>query len=1342
MSFAFIRTEGGLIPADVLEQIASGEASGQRPQDFGLNKGQRLTDEIAAAWGDARAFWEAFQRALARTPDDDPATTPTREMWLRPLLGVLGYDLLFMPNAAVVEGQTYAISHRAGEDDNAPPVHLVGFRADLDRRPPSGRPRLSPHALVQEYLNRTEFLWGLVANGDRLRLLRDSSRVTRPHYVEFDLRGIMQAEAFAEFAIFYRLLHRTRLPLRADQAAQCWLERYHQQGIEAGGRVREGLRDGVEEALKRLGNGFLRHPANTALRARLTEGTLVPTAYYAQLLRLIYRLLFLMVSEERGLIGASPIYQEHYSISRLRAVAEQPAAGVASDRHCDLWLGARATFQLFTAQNLGRRLGLEPLNGGLFSAAATPDLDDTHLSNADFTIALRCLSLYRENTALRRVNYAALDVEELGSVYESLLDYHPVIIPPPSPLGRGAGGEGWSFDLAFGSERKTTGSYYTRPELVHELIKSALEPVVAARLAEAKTPADKERALLALKVCDPAMGSGHFMLAAARRLGRELARVRSGEDEPTPEAFRAAVRDVIRHCIYGVDLNPLAVDLGKLALWLESYDAGKPLTFLDHHIQWGNSLVGVGPTPTPSPAGAPSESAPTGDGRLLEVPDEAFNPVTGDHKPTAQAVKRRNKAERAGQMSLTLFTTPEEVTEWAAQQAQTLVDLPDDTAVQVHAKAKAYQDYLDSAWYKQHKLEYDLWTAAFFWPLREPKKATASLVAPTHGELLKVRGGQAISKEMEQGVTDLAERLRFFHWELAFPEVFVGGGFDTILGNPPWERIKLQEKEFFSARDPSIAAEPNKATRQKLIDILHKKNPTLAQEFKEAIHSAEAQGKFVHDSGHFLLTAVGDVNTYALFSELVRNLSAPHGRTGIIVPTGIATDDTTKDFFRDLIEKKSLTSFFGFKNEEFLFARPVEHTVTFGLLTMLGAAEASGQMEFTWLAYNLDHMNDKRRRVCMTPDDFGLFNPNTRNCPVFRTSTDVELTRQIYRRVPVLVNEDTRDNPWGGYVYRAFDMYRFASVAKTSEGLKSAGGTIHGNTYRVGEESYLPLYESKLIHQYDHRYATYEGLSKEQLNAGLPTEIPLDAKTAHEYLTPRFWFHTAEVDKLLGNKTIRRYLVAYRNIARSTDIRSCICAIVPYTPTDYSVRLFFSEKSALHLCAFAANSNSLVFDYVVRQKLAGANLSEYVMNQLPVIPPHAYAPDDLASIANRVLELTYTAYDLQPFAQDILNEIGVETWNAWFPQNPVAKTKGPITPFRWDEVHRALLRAELDACYAKLYGLTRDELRYILDPKDVYGPDFPGETFRVLKEKEERLYGEYRTRRLVLEAWDRLVATM
>lgn len=266
-----LRIEGGLLSPDFLERIY--DMPGQRPADFGLDANRPLVDEVSAIYADARVYWEAFQRRLAHAGGES-VTTVTREQWVIPLLELLGYQLVFQRKAAEADGRLYTLSHRAGPDDSAPPVHIVGADQDLGNRPPAGRGTMSPHALVQDYLNRTDHLWGIVTNGLTLRLLRDSTYFTRPAYIEFDLRQLMQGEHLDEFILFYRLAHRTRLPRTVADGPQCLLERYHQQAIEQGGRIRDGLRDAVEQAILTFANGFLRHPKNESLRQAIRSGQL------------------------------------------------------------------------------------------------------------------------------------------------------------------------------------------------------------------------------------------------------------------------------------------------------------------------------------------------------------------------------------------------------------------------------------------------------------------------------------------------------------------------------------------------------------------------------------------------------------------------------------------------------------------------------------------------------------------------------------------------------------------------------------------------------------------------------------------------------------------------------------------------------------------------------------------------------------------------------------------------------------------------------------------------------------------------------------------------------------
>ncbi|NMG60959.1 restriction endonuclease, partial [Geitlerinema sp. P-1104] len=531
---------------------------------------------------------------------------------------------------------------------------------------------------------------------------------------------------------------------------------------------------------------------------------------------------------------------------------------------------------------------------------------------------------------------------------------------------------------------------------------------------------------------------------------------------------------------------------------------------------------------------------------------------------------------------------------------------------------------------------------------------------------------------------------RFFHWALEFPEVFENGGFSCVLGNPPWERIKLQEKEFFADKDEAIATAKNSAARKKLIAKLPQTHPQLAQAWEDAKHFADAQGKFVRESRRFPLTATGDINTYAIFAETVRKLIAGNGYAGVIVPTGIATDSTTQAFFGDLVKTKELATLFDFENRKKLFPE-VDSRMKFVLLGL--SKQKNERKEFAFFLTEANQINDKTRVFQLSSQDIKLMNPNTLTCPVFRTRTDAELTKKIYQRVPVLENEQTGENPWGISFMTMFHMSNDSNLF-----------------FDEPWENRLLLYEAKMFWHFDHRYATYQGDKTENST--------LEQKQNPDYsVTPRYWVSCTEVENRLAGKWDKKWLLGWRDICRSTDERTFISSVVSYAGCGDTILLMLPKVDNLFLPCLAGNLNTLVFDFVTRQKIGGTHLKYFTVRQLPVIPPETYTPEDVKYISSRVLELVYTSYDLKPFAQDM----GYEG-----------------EPFIWNETRRAVLRAELDAYYAKLYGLTRDELRYILDPADVYGDDFPSETFRVLKNNDVKKYGEYRTQRLVLAAFDRL----
>jgi hypothetical protein len=760
MNYPSIRIEGAILSPDILDRID--DFPGQKPSDFGLDSSIKVKDEIARAWADAQDYWRIFQRKLETLKPDNPATSETRQLWVVPLLGLLGYQIDFQPRAAELNGKRYAISHRATNRAQAP-VQIVGYRepAGLDRKPENAAVRMSAHAVVQEFINLNEQVYGLVTNGRILRLLRDSSRLIKLSYLEFDLDRIFTDGIFSDFAVLYRLLHATRLPVTNETAAESWIERYHQDSLDSGARIRDGLSHAVESAIRDFGNGFLAHPANTELREAVASGTLRPDDYYKNLLRLIYRLLFLMVIEERDLVfppGATTtqreIYQRYYSVHRLRLLSERRY--LADHRRHDLWLALLSTFRLFDANGPGDKLGLAPLAGDLFGYQAIPSISGCTLGNDVLLACLRSLSVYEhpENRQLIRVNYGALNVEEFGSVYEGLLEYKPVFH---------AHGDAIEFAFEQGGERAATGSHYTPDDLVQPLIKHSLDYLIADRL---KAP-NPEAALLDLRVADIACGSGHILLAAARRIATELAAVRTGEEQPSPPAFRAALRDVIRTCIYGVDLNPLAVELCKVALWLEAHNPGQPLNFLDHHVKCGNAIVGF----------VRREELDKG------VPNEAFATVPGDDKGLAAKWRNANKQDRADIRQMRLAPAVQQRLEERLAQWNALSALPERTPVEIEAKKERFLAFM------QGNDAFTLTQIAAipisqFYVAKTPNNH-ARLVTDSQFRRYWADGQPPQGEGTAMALATSIEK-RFFHWFLEFPDIIARGGFDCILGNPPY----------------------------------------------------------------------------------------------------------------------------------------------------------------------------------------------------------------------------------------------------------------------------------------------------------------------------------------------------------------------------------------------------------------------------------------------------------------------------------------------------------------------------------------------------------------------------
>jgi hypothetical protein len=535
-----------------------------------------------------------------------------------------------------------------------------------------------------------------------------------------------------------------------------------------------------------------------------------------------------------------------------------------------------------------------------------------------------------------------------------------------------------------------------------------------------------------------------------------------------------------------------------------------------------------------------------------------------------------------------------------------------------------------------------------------------------------------------------------------------------LLGNPPWERIKLQEQEFFAPRSDEIAQAPNAAARKKLIAALPQTNPRLWSDWCAASRATEGQLHVLWDSGRYPLCGKGDMNTYALFAEHNRAVLAPRGRAGFIVPTGLATDDLTKDYFGALVKGLELASFFSFENEDFVFPA-VHHAYKFALLT-LDRSGHSACADLLFFAREVIALDDPERHFSLTLADFATLNPNTRTCPTFRSRRDADINLALYRRAGILWREDNPDgNPWGLQFMAMLHMANDSELFRTRIELEAASWKRDGNQYALSERRMLPLVEAKMVHHFDHRFGTYEGQTEAQANQGKLPELDDRAHADPRMLTlPNYWVDESEMEAQVDKRWPYSWFLGWRDVCRSTDQRTVIASLIPRLAVGHKLPLMLADRDPRLVAALYANLCSFALDYTARQKVGGTSLTYFIVKQLPILNPAVYATPAVWTsetcevsvrdwLLPRVLELTYTSWDLEPFARDVGHD-------------------GP--PFRWDPARRFLLRAELDAAFFHLYGISHDDAAYIL------------ETFPIVRRNDEKAHGEYRIKRVILEMYD------
>lgn len=1375
MDYTSIHIYGHLLSDDILHNIERDNTLiGNRDQDFGMDIS--VSSAIDYVWSSLRNDWNFYKERAGneRLVNKDPYGTRRARDLMERLLQSLGYKLDRQVANIEVAGTGYDISYTCTDLGNMPFV-IIGEnittdgsintldKCSLDYRAKGNMRKKSAHATMLEYLNATENVYGIISNGQILRIIRNSGQLVKLTYIEFDLRRMLEEDKYTEFCLMFRLLHASRFRTSGDEP--CVLERWFNMSIESGNRIRNGLSRAVQTTMEIIGNAVLTSngEGNDALRRAFADGTMDAARLNKELIHFIYRLLFLFIIEERGLVYQIPdsidapdykqqcqwqdIYKKYYAASRLRRLSE--LSYLKQRQYSDLWQGLMDTFHLFEPDTFGEKLGIKPLGGVLFGTETLHWLKQCQVSNRDLLAAFAALNEFTDERQQRvKINYSSLDVEEFGSVYEGILEMRPFVQP-------GVAASDWQFGFVGGLDRQSTSSYYTRPDLVQNLIKTTLEPVIKEKMTNCATTEEKIKALLNMKVCDAASGSGHIVLAMARTIAWYVCTLRTGEDNPASLDYRQALREVISRCVYAVDYNPDAVELCKVVLWIEGYCAGKPLSFLDHHIRCGNSVLGV------------SDLQMLIDG----VPDKA---LTAEDKDTLKALKKMNQEAvkavngNTGNEPTFGFENPFGVEEMSiaqiglADKIRFINHLPEDTLEQEIVKQLRWQELMASARVDCLRRACDIYAYAFYHSVKADElykdkggtdkeldlEAEVPYTKTVMRALQEIEAMECLEKgeplptyyhqlsaDFKTEVKRMAEEQRFFHWCVEFPEVFAANkGFDVMCGNPPWDKIKVEDKKWFESHGRADIVNAGTASqRKKAIADLPSTDPILYKEYIKALADAEAISRFVRLAGRFDLTATGDIDLYPMFAELC--LSFSKEAWGLVLPTGIAVNDSNKAFFSKLIDENRLVSLYDFENREKLF--DIDSTNHFCLLTIGKEQDTPRTVKGGFFLTRLDHLLDPRRIYTLQTSDFARLNPNTKTCPVFRTSRDAKLTAKIYRNSTILYNEITGENPWnvkfGSMIHMSNDSYLFRTYAQ----LTAQGATLNGNTFTtVDGETYVPLYEGKMIWHYNHHFGSWPTEGERPNSINTPSEDEL--ANPDSCIMPWYWVPLAVVnDRLVkydkdGNvvwEWTHNWMLCFRDISKSTNERTMIATIVPKQGFNNKTPIIFEESGILDGMIMCGILSSIVFDYVTRQKVGGKSMNFFYVKQFPVLTPDQIPSTMQWQIVKRVAELCYFNHDMDGWAEELWEEMSEEQ-RAELPQ------LGAQQPWVYNPERRAILQAELDAIFAHLYGLDTEDLVYILDPEDICGKGCINETFRVLKDNEIRQYGEYRTKRLVLEAWD------
>ena len=1319
--------------------------------DYFLTDGIEATSEWRASVAAASQF-DTFgdgvrQRYAALTHSQDPNEAVTEQELIRPVLELLGWtdylpqqgasrhedipDLLLLLDA---DAKERAIARASAEEryrDAVVVEESKRFGLPLDARGRDGRRQATtPHDQIVRYLSTAEvesegrIRWGILTNGGVWRLYDYRARPRATGYFEANLGKMLEAGDIDRLRTFYLLFRRESFEAQ-EGATVSFLETALAEGRRYEQQVAQDLSDVVfERAFPKLVQALAEHTQQELAELR------------APALILFYRLLFVLYAEDRGLLPVNDSRYEDYGLRKpvRDDIARRMVGGSALSSRATNYYDHLMTLSQLIDQG-DAAIGLPPYNGGLFNDVAAPLLASVRLPDAAFAPIIYDLSHTETPEGRRFVNYRDMSVQQLGSIYERLLEREPVWDDDGNVVAR-----------PNSYARKDSGSFFTPQELVDLIVDRTLKPLAEERLtafaekavALASDPRpraerygelrrlDPAEAVLDLKVLDPAMGSGHFLVTAVDFLSDYIAEMVEHApgvpewldgDYVSPLVERVAAirqdisqraeaadwvmdqaqltdqaiirRMVLKRCIYGVDKNPLTVELAKVSLWLHSFTVGAPLSFLDHHLRSGDSLVGL---------------------RVMEATAElnrlgglfAISAITGAEAATdgMERIEEMSDADISEvRQSATLFQDVEDTTADLRSLLDLLTGLRWLTAGMKQRERRAFETQLVDTLAGQPDEAYSLLARGLF--------ADGSVPESAFGDLWN-------------RARSIAEREGFLHWEAAFPGVWhewqdvrPQGGFDAVIGNPPWDRIKLQEVEWFATRSPELAHAPTAAARKSGVDRLRASGSPLASEFDAAKERAETLGQMIRASGHYPLLGGGDINLYSLFVERAMGLVKPDGIVGLLTPSGIYADKTAAKFFRSVSTGGRVGGLFDFENRKIFFP-DIDSRFKFCALIFGGEERRFDETRCAFFLHSSQTIEDPDRCFTLAPADFNQVNPNTGTAPVFRTRRDAEITRRIYDRYPVLVNRSGggERRAWPVRYHTMFHMTNDSHLFRTAAQLDDEGFYRvegKGNRWQKGDELYLPLYEGKMVQAFDHRAASVVVNPKNLNRPAQPREATLGEHADTGWLpTPQFWVAASDCGWDSGTE----WVLGFKEITAPTNARTFIAALFPTVGFGNKVPILKPQQENRNEWLLAANLNSMVFDFATRQKVQGQTLNLFIMEQLPVIAPDDYdrqfgttTTRDL--VRDHVLRLTYTADDMAPFARDL-------------------DFDGP--PFTWDEEERRHLHARLDALYFHLYGLSRDEADYVLS------------TFPIVQKEDEAEFGTYRTRNLILAYMSALAA--